>query len=64
MWEIYIAPQDVLISLCSTSHNNLLLPPLRMYRLDRQLTTVPPARVAEHFSKLEPAGSYRITIRH
>ena len=26
MCEIYIAPQDILLSLCGASHNNLLLP--------------------------------------
>ena len=40
---------DLLVSLCYTSHSNLLLPPLRMYRFERQLTTATPAGVAEPF---------------
>ena len=47
-WNLYIT-QDILISLCSASHNNLLLSPLRMYQFDRQLTTTPPALVVEPF---------------
>ena len=52
MFEVYIAPQDILISLCCASLNNLLLLPVRMYRFERQLTTAPSARVAEPFSIL------------
>ena len=52
MCETYIAAQDILISLCGASHNNLLLPPLRMYRFKRQLTTASPARIGEPFSIL------------
>ena len=51
MCEIYVAPQDILMSLCSASHN-LLLPQLRMYRFERQLTTASPARIGEPFSIL------------